>query len=300
MVNFTETQVSPVGHNEWRASNDLQQWFERSVARGKLATYAEPIFVTPEMARLFLSANHNNRTLKMPHVEQLASDLTEGRWVLNGESLTISSCGKLVNGQHRCHAIIVADKPMHTMVTWGVDFNARTTTDQGRTKRVGDYLSMDFDTANASVAAAAARLLVILKRARPTTKRWKTRGNDSLSKAVIYEEYAARKGEIDSAVSAVCSKRSSQFLGGDSLLACVLVLLRQKNEIAADAFMEKFLSGEDLVKGNPILAARERMIRDRNSLYASERITLLTNAFDAWVEGRAATKLIARRRGYLQ
>lgn len=274
-------------------SKTAADWFHYTVIRSRREVFSEVVDVTPEIARLFLGGNEANRTITNSHVAKLAADIADDRWDLNGESIKIARDGRLADGQHRCHAVIMADKPIRTVVTFGVDYDSRVTTDQGKSKTVGDYLAMSHGTHFANNAAAVARILLM--------QRLGVRGNGGLggrgnpvTKTRIFAEYEAHQKDIDSAVSYFGSRLSSRVLGGVSTLAAVLVLLRRRSP-SADDFIEKFVTGSDLSAGDPILAARDRMIREPN-MRVPDRITLLTKAFDAWLAGRDVTKFIVKTR----
>ena len=273
-------------------SKTAADWFHYSVIRSRREVFSEVVEVTPEIARLFLGGNDANRAVTISHVAKLAADITDGRWDLNGESIKIARDGRLADGQHRCHAVIMADTPIRTVVTFGVDYESRVTTDQGKAKSVGDYLAMSHGTTNANNAAAAARILLAHRLGiRSDTGSGK---NSPITKTRIYAEYEAHQRDIDSAVSSLAAHGTSRVLGGPSTLAAALVLLRRKSP-AADDFIDKFVKGHNLSDGDPILAARDRLIREPH-MRVAERLTLLTKAFDAWLEGRELSRIAVKTR----
>lgn len=80
--------------------------------------------ITPELARKYLRANTDNyRKLSKVTVNRYAKDIREGNWQLNGEGIAFDDNGKLLNGQHRLAAIILAEKPVDMLVIRGVNEN---------------------------------------------------------------------------------------------------------------------------------------------------------------------------------
>ncbi len=69
----------------------------------------ERITVTPEVASKLLQHNETNRTIRPTWVNKYAKDMQEGRWVRNGETITLiersDGTKRLLNGQHRLQAV---------------------------------------------------------------------------------------------------------------------------------------------------------------------------------------------------
>ena len=65
--------------------------------------------VTPELAKEWLETkNTHNRKIFDQHVKKLVDNLKSGRWVDNGQSISFSSDGVLLDGQHRLTAIAIS------------------------------------------------------------------------------------------------------------------------------------------------------------------------------------------------
>lgn len=74
--------------------------------------------ITPEMAKSYLEQNiHLNRTLRWPYIDVMARDMKDGKWRRTHQGIAFDVFGRLVDGQHRMHAIIKADVPVEIMVT---------------------------------------------------------------------------------------------------------------------------------------------------------------------------------------
>ncbi len=61
--------------------------------------------VTPFMAAKLLENNQVNRKRSEGHIKFLAKQMSAGNFKLTGETVKISTDGKLLDGQHRLHAI---------------------------------------------------------------------------------------------------------------------------------------------------------------------------------------------------
>lgn len=74
--------------------------------------------ITPKIARGFLANNYAaNRKINKASVTAIAADMLAGRYVSdNGQTVTITSDGRLVDGQHRMSAIVKSGKAFDFLV----------------------------------------------------------------------------------------------------------------------------------------------------------------------------------------
>lgn len=87
---------------------------------GKLDQRCGIYEVTPEDARRLLdNPADKNRPLKIHVALKYARRIKAGLWKLSGEPIILDKKGAMLDGQHRCHAIIEAGKPMETVVLYG-------------------------------------------------------------------------------------------------------------------------------------------------------------------------------------
>lgn len=139
------------------------QWLRDCIERGKRGVIFQEVTLSPPLAQILLGANPDNRNLRSSKLQQYAQDMRDGRWVMNGEPIIISKEGLLNDGQHRCHAIVQANRSVPVLIIFGIDRDTRTTVDQGASRGAGDYLSMEGEP-HSTVLAAAGRMLVAYER----------------------------------------------------------------------------------------------------------------------------------------
>jgi hypothetical protein len=113
--------------------------------------------VTPELAELWLSLNHRNRTLRANLIRSFASDMSEGRWRFEGSPIKFDITGQLIDGQHRLHAIVLASITVRMLVVVDIEADAMDVIDSGAKRTAGDMFRLH-DRENAGVLAAVARL----------------------------------------------------------------------------------------------------------------------------------------------
>jgi hypothetical protein len=82
--------------------------------------------ITVEMAKQLMNKNADNpRPFVKSTAEDYARQMRLSRWGKSSESLVITRTGRLVNGQHRCLAIIVTElaQKMHVVIIEDEDFD---------------------------------------------------------------------------------------------------------------------------------------------------------------------------------
>lgn len=117
--------------------------------------------------------NHNprNRNMSEKTAQSYATDMRNGRWVLNHQGLAFDTNGDLLDGQHRLWAVVLADKPVEMMVSYdvpvmenknGVELSAMDTIDRGRPRNNGTQMQLCHGIKNGAKVAAACRNITIL------------------------------------------------------------------------------------------------------------------------------------------
>lgn len=86
----------------------------------------EVVHVTPEQAAKWLERNHpNNRNVNWRMVEAFANDMRSGAWALTHQGICFDADQRLIDGQHRLHAVVRSECtiPMLVMRTTVGDFH---------------------------------------------------------------------------------------------------------------------------------------------------------------------------------
>ena len=66
----------------------------------------EVVKINPTLALEMLGDNEHNRKVTQSRVNEYASEMKNGMWLLNGETIIMSETGKLLDGQHRLLGLI--------------------------------------------------------------------------------------------------------------------------------------------------------------------------------------------------
>lgn len=126
-----------------RARNQL----DRMIKRGARAPFTEIMVIDPPMAHAMLEHNATddwrNRPEKTHAITRYAKAMRDGRFQFTGESLSFSSCGKMLNGQNRSRACTIAKKSFTAVVAFGIDLESFKFMDGGVTRKYADIFFID-------------------------------------------------------------------------------------------------------------------------------------------------------------
>mgnify|MGYP003151051835 CR=1 FL=1 len=120
---------------------------------------AEIILLTPQIAHKFLEMNLGNRKLKNQK-NDYANQMKRGLWKENGEPIIIDTNGFVKDGQHRLHAVIIANYSYYVPLITEVSPDVMDTIDTGTNRSLNDILQLNGFKYAPSTAAA---IKVILK-----------------------------------------------------------------------------------------------------------------------------------------
>lgn len=214
----------------------------------------EQVLLTPDMAKGILKNNTGNRGLSKTRVKSLAMAIDRGEWQFNGDAIRIANTGKLLDGQHRLNAIIMANVAVDTLLITGLEEAAFTTIDQGAKRTAGDILHID-GVKNSNNIAAALRCLFL----------WINTGDPYCSSAELKptaQQIADMHREYPQMESFVAKARAAKFCV--KYLACPMTAFcwfafSLYRPDAADDFFEQLDSGAGLDKGSSVLLLRDRL-----------------------------------------
>jgi hypothetical protein len=256
-------------------------------AKGRLA--ARVVRVTPGLARQWLAKNVHNRPLSEDLALHYAEAMARGEWELNGEPVIFGPGGVLVDGQHRLHAVVLADVAVEMLVVEGVGPGAFATIDVGKGRTPGDALALAGEK-NASVLAAAAalwwryeagRMKVGGRRRHPTRRQ-------------LVQTVADNPGLRDSLAACMAVKARLTVVWTMSQATFVHYAGSRRHPEAADSFVHQVATGEGLTATSPVALFRDRLIRNRAGkarLPSHEMLALAVKAFNAHATGRPVGNL---------
>src|ERR1700712_1414339 len=102
----------------------------------------EVLDVSPSMAEEWLAKTPANRNIRRSAVDAYARDMLAGHWVLNGETVKISTTGHLLDGQHRLNAVVAAAVTVPMIVVSNIPAEVMATVDAGVKRTYADALRL--------------------------------------------------------------------------------------------------------------------------------------------------------------
>lgn len=213
--------------------------------------------LTPARCRELLGRNFDNRRVDQKVVDQYSRDISNGDWQLNGETISLDHDGNLINGQHRCLAIVKANRPVQTILVTGLPPKVKDTIDGGKKRTYGDRLKMRGYKNYSSLAGNITFMFQIAS------------GNH---KASLSAKEMDRVLETHPNLTESCALARSSFKGQATYLGAVHYIgtyLGYKAQ--ADAFAQVMRDGQATYKNDAAVYYREFIYRD---MVKAQRSTL--------------------------
>lgn len=247
--------------------------------------------ITPATAAMWLGHNDRNRTLRRPLITQYADEMTAGRWRLTGDPIRFSGKGRLLDGQHRLHAIVQSQTEHRMLVIRGLEDHAQLAMDTGAKRTAGDALGLKGISYGPVVASVA---LLILNNGGATRRR--------RASTLEIAEFVEADPTILWVVSDVLPSLTS-IPSTASVVGYAYHRLHQIDPDASATFFYHLASLAALPLGSPILALHRRLTSvaqaKRSSAYRVESIAAIFYAWNAWRRGedRTIIKLASKADG---
>lgn len=132
--------------------------------RQKDVTYHK-VKMTPAMAQAILASQEPdaNRRLDVFQVTRLVDLIRSGKWEEDVDSVKLTKAGRLVDGQHRLHAVIQTGKTLTMLVAYGIPESVIKFVDTGKRRTTGQTLQI-LGSRIPAIRLAAANLLAHFER----------------------------------------------------------------------------------------------------------------------------------------
>lgn len=256
------------------------------------------LLLTPDMAQAFLLTQDGPRDVRKGKVQEYARALREGTFRYNPADAGIAFdwYGRLMNGQHRCHAVIETGIPMRVMCWRGLDPELRFVFDTGGTRNGNDALHMAKEAGGTRMAALANlhfRHLQACER-QAAGGQYRLSGYWSAAKITNRDTVAIvqRFPALKAALYANSSLEPKQMIQ-PSVAAWVLYRLREIDHEKADVFWFQLGTGLNVEEGSAIHVARRYFLNRMNSRRRGSgqedqeiSIALIFKAWNAWVTNK--------------
>lgn len=211
--------------------------------------------ITPAYARELLANGYKNRKLNQNKVLEYAVAIEKNQWSGTASKIDIDEKGKLINGNHRLEACILANKPFTTLVHRGVPTSDRDVIDTGEKRKLSDLISMYTNRQNTlNYSAYLNKCIDILTR--NAFKRPRIQTLDAVCKwGPIFEE------GIDYVLSQVVSGNMNRYNRfRNAYVAGAFAFAHKRNPSATKKFLQQVLLGENISSKDPSYAIRSMIL----------------------------------------
>lgn len=241
--------------------------------------------IGPTEAAALLKINTLNRPISEATVTRYVQDMIAGAWQENAATIVISRTNRLLDGQHRLHAIVRSGVTLRMLVSYDVDDNAFHTIDNGKTRSVGDVLFLG-GIENPKAMGTSGRLVLNYV------------SGVSLSTGqgrVALVEFVEANPQMASVIDKVAKRTKIRF--PKSALGAVLALADSKGLYSdkIDEFLEAIETGAGLEKGDPRLTLREwealERVRGRNKVDAYAAFGAAARAWNAFAKNASLSSI---------
>lgn len=264
-----------------RAQAVYDAWMARAKRSGIMI---ELVRVTPALAEIILSKNENNRKVSKIQVKRLATDMTGGRFLFNGDAVRLTSKGGLLDGQHRCHACIASGVSFDAIVIVGIETDAQQTIDQQLRRTAAHQLGM-LGYKDPSNVAHAGRIYWMLKERGTVIRNLEHQPTYQQILETIEEHQALTE-------TAYGHKAWKAHLGGVGLhVAMRLWCANIGGDAAADKFFTPLVSSLGFKGKTDPAYMLHKALSERERLTEKERAAFVIKAWNAYRRGQPLRQL---------
>ena len=266
----------------------------------------QQVWVTPEIAGLWLDLNENNRNLREPHAASFARDMARGKWneaVISGIHF-IDETGKLGDGQHRLRAVemaptldLGADENLFDGGVWFYVQQVPSTAiaeaiDKGARRSLVDGLHFNGITAN-PVQASLARKICQVRAGFAPGGGGRYKPSDREVQEVITGE--DRELVSKSASVAMQIRKADKLKARPGNVAVAYFFAAQVDPRCAEEFFEtQILKSEGLIYESPANALQRRMHNAVNRRMTDvEQYNYIVHAWNHYRRGTMLNRLQA-------
>lgn len=240
-----------------------------------------PVWVTPEIATLWLSRNTANRPVRDARVLAFARDMANGDWPYTGEAIKFDTEGNLIDGQHRLFAIIEANVTVKLLVLFGLDRSAQQYLDAGIKRTVADALTFRGEI-NTSLLASCARVGI-----QADHNNWNHKNTLTTAEVI---DWITNHPDIRRHVHIVGSA-SAKIDISPTVFTYASWRLSQISPAEAAAFVSDVIDMRSLGAGDPINTLLQRFRSARKGREKLDHRTQLLFVYRTWNALRTGTRL---------
>ena len=245
---------------------------------------ASVVAVTPALAAEWLSRNEGNRVVSEKTVDRYARDMSDGAWLLNGETVKRSVSGRMLDAQHRMMAVVRSGETVSMIVVTGLPDDVFSTFDIGERRQFKNYLH---EKGKPTAAGAAAKVVLCVER--------DTAMSGLLPTNAELDDVLRRHPDLYAVSARVDGIRVKPM--EPSLAAATLYLFGRSNPEKAEEFLAKIRQDVAFSEKDPVRALSDRLWDRRPGAGMSKgdtpttRVGLCITAWNASLRGRKMSRI---------
>jgi hypothetical protein len=264
----------------------------------------EQTLVTPELANeLLLQTPEHQRRLSAQTVRFYAQQMREGHWHATHQPIAIDTEGKVLDGQHRLAAVVLAKLPMEFVVAYGCDPSSFKIVDVGKRRTASQFIEGLHSTA----IAQAARILAWERDEQELVRQGSGRLNDAYVVRTHVMSLAETLELVDQwpeleefAIPADVVYRATR-IDKATHLAILCQAARADHADRIGSWLEGLTSGSELTLGDPRLALRNRWAEAQTKPpYAGDQVGryhAVVRCWNAYARGDQLQRISRAKRG---
>lgn len=273
----------------------LQDIKHRSNTFRKMEVFNK-VQISPTLAKDLLSINKSNRRVRQYVVDKYAQQMSDGNWQWNGDSIKITVDGNMIDGQHKCYAIIKSGVTIPLHIQTGLPEEAYQTIDDNCKRTAGDTVA-HLGFKNTNVLANLIKWIISYDVNKDFNRRSKEPSSNQDVATYLESLKPGQTKRIETAASKA-SGLSKKFKALTvSQAAFFHWLLSGIDQDDADQFIYLLTTGDGVNKNDrtsSILLLRDRLVRllgDRAGLDVHIRNAFIIKAWNSFRQGRIMKSL---------
>ena len=243
-----------------------------------------PMTIAPGMAGVMLEHNiERNRTHRDKITKLYSRQMAEGKWEHTGEAIIFSRSGRLIDGQHRLRACVLAKTSFKTDVRFGMAEAAYDNIDTGKMRSAGDIFK-NHGYENWERIATASRFVAAY-----FDFGWKGKSGGFWGTAKELQEYIADHHPKLTDSLKVYEQSRKYNLPAPGAITAMHYVCKKRSIQTADIFFSKLTTGLNIDDANdPVARLRTMLIDIKTNAWRAEvnRVHVAALIVIAWNQYR--------------
>jgi len=255
-------------------------------------SFTETVCLTPEMAQGLLDFSKENefknRNTHNARIELLANEIKNGNWRDSNDAICVDESGVLINGYHRCKAVVMADMPIWITMKRGMSRETFHSMDTGKKRSVSDVLQTRY-VKHSTTVARACRIIYLYEKV--GIQCFATTADPLVSNNDVLRKYDENPLIVNSCDYIYKKSRLVRLMPPGFLAFTHYILTAKHPQETVENFFEGVNSGDNLENNNPIKLLRIKLLDDvigigGRQLNTPSKIGLFTKAWNYSLEGK--------------